>query len=207
MHFFTLVAVFRKMASGAQTGAICGYGSTTGSTGNTLHRIVGGSDQNQIQLQLQTSSGGLPYNTASASAGIGDLGWHVAVIPYQVTTTVGDDALTYWIDGVHRGTVARGLGVADTTFNRASVCAMVRGGSVGGAGNWGVALYAHLLCRMPDSWCANASRLDSVWASLFEPRRIWVPQSAASGLPTLSLSTYKPGTLTASGWTPRITAT
>lgn len=41
---------------------------------------------------------------------------------------------------------------------------------------------------------------------LFQPRRIWVPQSAISGLPTLSASTYKPGTLTASGWTPRITA-
>lgn len=27
-----------------------------------------------------------------------------------------------------------------------------------------------------------------------------------AGLPTLSLSTYKPGTLTATGWTPRITA-
>lgn len=42
---------------------------------------------------------------------------------------------------------------------------------------------------------------------LFEPRRIWVPQSAAAGLPALSASTYKPGTLTSTGWTPRITAT
>jgi hypothetical protein len=46
---------------------------------------------------------------------------------------------------------------------------------------------------------------DEPW-QLFEPRRIWVPVSAAAALPTLSLSTFKPGTLTSSGWTPRITA-
>lgn len=45
----------------------------------------------------------------------------------------------------------------------------------------------------------------SPWG-IFEPRRIWVPQAAITGLPTLSLSTYKPGTLTSSGWTPRVTA-
>lgn len=54
------------------------------------------------------------------------------------------------------------------------------------------------------AWAIEKSH--NLW-QLFEPRRIWVPQSAASGLPTLSLSTYKPSTLTSSGWTPRITAT
>ena len=51
-----------------------------------------------------------------------------------------------------------------------------------------------------------ASALSENPWQLFEPRRIWVPQAAITGLPTLSASTYKPGTLTATGWTPRITA-
>lgn len=43
---------------------------------------------------------------------------------------------------------------------------------------------------------------------LVADRRIPVPVSAAApSVPTLSASTYKPGTLTSSGWQPRITAT
>ena len=41
---------------------------------------------------------------------------------------------------------------------------------------------------------------------LFAPRRIWVPQAAITGLPTLSLPTYVPGSLTATGFRPRVTA-
>lgn len=180
-HYFTLITVFRKRLSGAQTGHICGYGSTSGSSGNTLHRLIGGSSADQLQFQLQSSDSGLPYNTASSSANINDQDWHVAVIPYQVTTTLSEDSLSYFIDGVSRGTVARSLGVANTTFNRASVGATVRGGSAVSPGNWDVALYLHLLARMPDSWCKAASTLGTVWDAVFEPRRIWVPVTAAGG--------------------------
>lgn len=43
---------------------------------------------------------------------------------------------------------------------------------------------------------------------IFVPRFRYVatPAAAAGGLPTLSASTYKPGTLTSSGWTARVTA-
>jgi len=41
---------------------------------------------------------------------------------------------------------------------------------------------------------------------LFAPHRIWVPQAAITGLPTLSLPTYTPGSLTATGFRPRVTA-
>lgn len=41
---------------------------------------------------------------------------------------------------------------------------------------------------------------------LFAPRRIWVPQAAITGPPTLSLPTYTPGSLTATGFRPRVTA-
>lgn len=42
---------------------------------------------------------------------------------------------------------------------------------------------------------------------LFAPRRIWVPQAPPPSLPTLSLPTYTPGSLTAGGFNPRVTAT
>ena len=43
---------------------------------------------------------------------------------------------------------------------------------------------------------------------LFEPQRIFIPvAAAASGVPTLSLPTYMPGSLTSVGFRPRVTAT
>lgn len=60
------------------------------------------------------------------------------------------------------------------------------------------------------SRCLSDNELQSVcnnpW-QLFAPRRIWVPQAAITGLPTLSLPTYTPGSLTATGFRPRVTAT
>ena len=38
-------------------------------------------------------------------------------------------------------------------------------------------------------------------------RRVWVPQAAITGLPTLYLPTYTPGSLTGVGFRPRVTAT
>jgi len=64
------------------------------------------------------------------------------------------------------------------------------------------------------AWYANKDPGDS-WAQdwslnpwkLFAPlpRRIWVPAAAASGLPTLSLSTFVPGSLATTGWRPQVT--
>ena len=41
---------------------------------------------------------------------------------------------------------------------------------------------------------------------LFAPRQIYVPNAAGIALPTLSLSTFKPGSRSSSGWTPRVNA-
>lgn len=43
------------------------------------------------------------------------------------------------------------------------------------------------------------------WA-IFKPRRTWAPQAEVVALPTLSLPTYVPGSLTATGFRPRVTA-
>ena len=48
---------------------------------------------------------------------------------------------------------------------------------------------------------------DNPW-QLLQPRRIWVPVSVAStGAPTLSAATFVPGSITASGFQPRVTIT
>lgn len=41
---------------------------------------------------------------------------------------------------------------------------------------------------------------------LFAPRRIPIPTPAAAAVPTLSASTYVPGSMTSTGWRPQITA-
>lgn len=47
--------------------------------------------------------------------------------------------------------------------------------------------------------------VENPW-QIFKRRRKVLYFNVSSGLPTLSASTYKPGTLTSTGWTPRITA-
>ena len=48
---------------------------------------------------------------------------------------------------------------------------------------------------------------DDPWGTLFAPRRIRIPVASAGGsLPTLSAATYMPGSLTSSGFRPRVTA-
>ena len=45
------------------------------------------------------------------------------------------------------------------------------------------------------------------WGETFAPQQIYIPTAAAaSSLPTLSASTYVPGSVTATGWRPRVTA-
>lgn len=66
------------------------------------------------------------------------------------------------------------------------------------------------LAAMAGVACAESELFDlstNPWR-LFAPRtqRIWAP-TAASGLPTLSAATYVPGSLTATGFRPRVTAT
>jgi hypothetical protein len=62
----------------------------------------------------------------------------------------------------------------------------------------------------PGRWLSYAE-LDALaqnpW-QLFAPRRIFIPYAAAAGgLPTLSAATYVPGSLTSTGFRPRVTAT
>jgi hypothetical protein len=66
---------------------------------------------------------------------------------------------------------------------------------------------------MQAAWNRELSNIERVsvgrnpWQLFERPsRRLWAPSGAAPSVPTLSASTYKPGTLTATGWQPRVTA-
>jgi hypothetical protein len=44
------------------------------------------------------------------------------------------------------------------------------------------------------------------WA-IYAPRHLYIPDAVASTIPTISASTYVPGSLTSTGWRPQVTAT
>lgn len=67
---------------------------------------------------------------------------------------------------------------------------------------------AHMLTAiLSREWLPMRTELTVNPWQIFAPRRAWVPQAAAGGLPALSLATYVPGSLTATGFRPRVTAT
>ena len=72
---------------------------------------------------------------------------------------------------------------------------------------WAGTIYVALFWSRALTPAEHASLGTNPWqVFLGQSRRIWTPTSSA-GIPTLSASTFKPATLTSTGWTPRITAT
>lgn len=105
------------------------------------------------------------------------------------------------MDGEYVGTAS----VGDATIMRGDSLRVNRGdGFTGFTGGLLYAGYWSATGAIPDiETIAALSR----FGAPFLPRRVWVPRgSAAPSLPTLSSATYKPGTLTSSGFQPRVTA-
>lgn len=204
---FTLVCVFRKIGTAIDSNTIAGYGSSVGSSGNTIFRLIGGAVATTVRMQFQTGGGTVIYNTDSSAAEINDGKFHCVIVTAPFTS--GTDTLRYYIDGKTAGTVSRAIGLSSTTFDRVSVVGAIRGGAAISFGGYEVAAFIALRgVIMPDAWCLEASTLLNVWGAVFSPSatRIWTP-AASSGLPTLSSATYAPGSLTAVGFRPRVTAT
>ena len=200
----TALVVFRAVSA---TGTLVAMGSTDGSSGNTLCDIY--LSTGALGFRLQTNAGILLYNTPSSAFGANDGNWHTAVVraPLGVTTP---ESLDYFADGKHQGTVSRETGASATTFNVVCVNVIRRGGSSIVYGGYQVALFVPLVgVLMPDAWCIGATQSPSAaFNAIFAPQQIIIPTAAAaaSSLPTLSASTYAPGSLTATGWRPQITA-
>lgn len=112
---------------------------------------------------------------------------------------------------------ARGSGVANThaafvdgrlvgsTSSTFTVSSVIRIGANGFNGGINAALYLLWDRALSDAEIREISA--NPW-QVFEPRRIWMPATAgAASTYTLSNATYVPGSITASGVTPRVTVT
>jgi hypothetical protein len=182
---FTAIAVFRKNTAGTNGSGIAGWGATGGSTGNTQFALFGSStNANAARMVAVDASGDVFLNTDATAFGIDDTNWHVLIVKGRVAHASSDSGrAVYFADGKQLNTVS---GLSDTTpdattFNVVNACAVRRGGSSIVAGPYSVALFIPLHgIQMPDEWCRRASHLESVWATCFRPRRIWVPVSTAS---------------------------
>lgn len=198
----TALVVFRVVSA---TGAIVAMGSTSGGSGNTLHEFYVSSGS--IHYLLQDANGALLYNTASSAFGANDGNWHTAIVRAPLAVT-SPESLDYFADGQHRGSVSRATGAIATTYDIVCVNVIRRGGSSIVYGAYQVALFVPLIgVLMPDAWCIDATRSPTAaFNAIFAPQQIIIPTPAAATVPTLSASTYVPGSMTSTGWRPQITA-
>jgi len=177
---FTMVVQFRKVGTASDQNQIAGWGATTGSTGNTLMRLIGGLTAESVRLQLQlgnSGGGAIIFNTDSSNFSANNERPHTVVV---AGVADAGESLTYWADGRQLNTVnAASAPAGATTFDLVSALAGRRGGASISFGNFEVSLAAMLAdVRMADAWCAAAS--NAPYDALFEPQRIWVPVSTGS---------------------------
>lgn len=123
--------------------------------------------------------------------------WHGAAV---WRTSLVEGVTDTHIDGGLRDSGAM-TGIALPQIDSVTV-----GGRIGLSNrNWrGVQELSAIVARMTRAEAAAISA--NPWGELFAPRRIFVPMSAGVSVPTLSAATYMPGSLTSSGFRPRVTA-
>ena len=108
-----------------------------------------------------------------------------------------------WVDGIFKGSGTSALADGSSGFT------WLRFGT-GTANSWTSAVG---VLHMGATWSRALSDFEVAEVSrnpwqLFEPQRIFIPVAAGGGgVPTLSLPTYVPGSLTSVGFRPRVTAT
>lgn len=128
--------------------------------------------------------------------------WPVDTWQTRVYRWRSGEAPSHWVDGASvAATTTYAGGVQSGTLKpaasmRVNLATLRLNGAISTALVWGRAL--------SDNEIAEVSR--DPW-QLFAPRRILMPTVAASTLPTLSAATFVPGSLTSSGFRPRVTAT
>lgn len=121
-----------------------------------------------------------------------------------------------YVSAGETATIGFGWDGAKLYFAKNGIIESVNGATMGAQDGWGFKGIAGNLPTVRATHIAFFKRCltESKFAELtlnpnllFAPqtRRIWVP-SAAAGVPTLSASTYVPGSLTSTGWRPQVTA-
>lgn len=200
LHSFADAAQFSCVVAGE-------FGSTGG--GNALGRVVSTFDgANGYDLYFDGST----FDYGCTFVGSGRASWsyalpsaeRVSVIAISHDASSAANSPILYVNGSRRtltvNTAASGSRVAHGgTLGigcRPDSTARQFEGSLYVVGAWQQALSERALADLTlNPW------------QLFAPRQIRVPVAAGGpSLPTLSASTFKPATLTATGWTPRVTA-
>ena len=186
---------------------IAGFGSDSGSGGNTLFAIQQGATPSQLRVVVGNST----TNTARELAGgpvINDGNVHTALVSLDNFNTSGSCTYQIFMDGkfLVEQTDAVVLG-ASNIYSWCCAGSVVRVADLAIGATCQISLAVPFRRRVTRN---EGERLtQNPWLELFAPQQIKIPTAAAaaSSLPTLSASTYVPGSITATGVTGRVTAT
>lgn len=186
---------------------LCGYYNS-----GLIQQLVA-SDSTAIAaraLQFRIDSTSKPelivFNTLGTAFSVtGATGVPVDGSPFVVAGRVRGTELTVWLNGVQIGSATLTGTVRTLTGKLIHIANDGRSNNSPCTSNlFGAAVFAG---AMSDGELQQINRPETYWSSVYAPRRIWVPVSAgAPSLPTLSALTTKPGTLTSTGFTVRVTA-
>ena len=164
-----------------------------------------GSDTKRIILHAPYSDGNFYWDYATDAAGRVSGSWGGKSTNWETLVVVAgqNKGREVWRNGVRIGSNTASKAVPtdfDADFYIGSNNQINQNSD-----NVDVALFVAATSEWTDSEIISWHR--NPYGSTFAPQtqRIWVP-SAAAGVPTLSASTYVPGSLTATGWRPQITA-
>ena len=190
-------------SQGAQRNCAINQRISTGAFGGIGFNQVAGSN-GAITIQQDAFS----YHVFSGAT-IQDVGAHVssAVTGKLSAYLMARDGVTFLasIDGVAKS-VTVNFADSDEPMPAGAECKIGDLGDLATTGYGyqdGVALVA--------IWDTNLSQAEAnFWTAnpwqLFAPQQIYIPTPAAAVVPTLSASTYVPGSMTSTGWRPQITA-
>lgn len=197
---FTTGSVFAAFYSTASNTTLKRVVRAANSTSGTILALaLGDGTNNAIVGSAQVTPSGFPSCRTSMTP--------ASNTPYTAAFTRSGTTMAMYVDGA---SVAK----TDVNPNGNAFLANIDRITVGTSGGSGP-LSGGVLCwgvwarSLASSEVAELHRIATfgAWDALgLRARALVLPTFAAVGLPTLSLSTYKPGTLTSSGWTPRVTA-
>ena len=198
------------LQNGPVTHAFLAKITSVDSNFGTLFRVSNSSDVPCISAQRNGTSNDLIVFRGSGNGpifsgvvgSIADGAQHLVVISSAGTDPASEAHL--WVDGLkYTATHPGGNGSTPTSGVSLRLFSYKLGDpAFGSDGEW---YQHHVWNRMLGD--AEVAALTENPQRLYSQRRIWVPQAAITGLPTLSLPTYTPGSLTATGFRPRVTAT
>lgn len=193
----------RNLSGAAQTHIMLVQSTaTTGAYAGLL--ASASSDGSSASMSFQRNAADSQWFYWAGATDIASTGVSKAFGPSLLVMAGDSSGAEVWVDGAQVLTSVNGPSAQSTSR---IVLFGERSANTGYATSGSVWLYLGLPYRLPASEVARLAktRPEALFAEVFAPRRIFVPMGGAS-LPTLSAATYMPGSLTSSGFRPRVTA-